>query len=1013
MDRAGPKRDLPEHDKDADRVAERRPAGICEATYSELAQQLLDQGYEPLPIRPGQKRPAVEGWTTVKIDEALVDDWCARFGSCGVGLRTGYLVAVDIDILDADLAHQASEIVTSRLGDTILRVGRWPKRLLLYRTLTPFNKLRVGKIEVLGLGQQFVAFGVHPDTGRSYDWPLGESPLDLGFDALPLVDAAMIEALLAELQPIAGSAPSGSRRVVGGGDQGQTRNTQGLVIDGRDGWLSTIAFHAVHDAIERGDALDAANLAEIVWARFAETTDLSRPQQDVRKDWSQADAARKIRDKLRLQREGNLPARTRALVAPDYTPPSLDVDEARRELELHLSRTMQAVEAWHRQGGVEAPPRIGLRATVGLGKSTAARRHITDLVQGLAKNGLPHRILNFVPSLTLADETAAAWRALGLKVAVLRGYEALNPITRSPMCGDVIAVRAAAEAGQFIQSSVCFRSQKQHCPMFASCAKQANRHEVQEAQVVIAAYDAMFSGFAGDSQDFAMILVDEACWGRSFEDIKGLTIEALPHLGISGVTASRKQDAQGAGFADVIASRQRLTTALMAQALGEVTAEALRVAGIDAAFCEEARRAEYAALPDAKLIPGQSIANRKAALERSGRRALGLRVIKLWSAVGDLLAGEPTAVGKVWLVGMQGKQGLRPIRILRRKPMANDLARLPILHLDATLRQELAEVVLPGLEVSTVEARAPYQYVRLISGSFEKNTLCPDSRLAAAENQRRANRLQDCVDYVRWHAQRHEGRILVITYKAIETAFAAIPGVEVAHYNAVAGLDGWGDVSALFLIGRPLPSSNDLAEITGALFDRSVCGAYAPRDIGVALENGHTSAIRAIRHADTSAETLRAAICDDEIMQALGRGRGINRSAGDPLEVHILADVVLPLAHQQVQAWDMVRPDIMQRMLLAGLAFSSPKHAFALHPALFTNFAQAEKALQRGGFGGHFPIRDIYREMSVKSAQYRLGGRGQSWQRAWWIVCSSSDARAKLEAAIGLVAQWLPEGSDR
>jgi hypothetical protein len=1009
MDRAGPKRDLPEHDKDADRVAERRPTGVCAATYSALAQQLLDQGYEPLPIRPCQKRPAVEGWTTLTIDEAKVDDWCQHFGSCGVGLRTGHLVAVDIDILDADLAHQASEIVNSRLGDTMLRVGRWPKRLLLYRTLTPFTKLSVGKIEVLGLGQQFVAFGVHPDTGRPYDWPLGESPLDLGFDALPLVDAAMIEAVLAELRPIAGPAPSGSRRVGGGDDQGQTRNLQGQVIDGRDGWLSTIAFHAVHDAIERGDALDAANLAEIVWARFVETTDISRPRQDGRKGWSQADAERKVTDKLRLQRDGNLPERTKAIVAPDYTPPSLDVDEARRELDLHLSRTMQAVEAWHRQGGVDAPPRIGLRATVGLGKSTAARRHITDLVQRLAKNGLSHRILNFVPSLTLADETAAAWRALGLKVAVLRGYEALNPITRSPMCGDLIAVRAAVEAGQFIQSSVCFRGKKQHCPMFANCAKQANRREVQEAQVVVAAYDAMFSGFAGDNQDFAMVLVDEACWGRSIEDINGLTIEALPHLGISGVTSSRKKDAQGAGFADVIASRQRLTTALVTQAPGEVTAEALRVAGIDAGFCEEARRAEYAALPDAKLIPGQSIANRKAALERSGRRALGLRVIGLWSAIGDLLAGEATAVGKVWLGGMQGKQGLRPIRILRHKPIANDLARLPILHLDATLRQELAEVVLPGLEVSTVEARAAYQHVRLISGNFGKNTLCPDPRATADENQRRANRLQECVDYVRWHALRHQGRILVITYKAIEIAFAGISGVEVAHYNAVAGLDGWGDISALFLIGRPLPSSNDLAEITGALFDRSVCGAYAPRDIGVALENGHASAIRATRHADRSAETLRAAICDDDIMQALGRGRGINRSADNPLEVHILADVVLPLAHQQVQAWDVVRPDIMQRMLLAGLAVDSARDAAILHPQLFGTEKAADHAFRRGGFNRLFPIRCIYRETAVKSARYRKGGRGQGWQRATWISGEVVGARAKLEALIGPVAAWVPD----
>lgn len=1006
MDPAEPQKGLSEHDKDADRVAARRPEGACTPTFKELALKLLDQGYDPLPIRPGQKRPAVDGWTTVTIDEAQVDDWCQHFGSCGVGLRTGHLVAVDIDILDADLAHQAAEIVTSRLGDTILRVGRWPKRLLLYRTLTHFAKMRVGKIEVLGQGQQFVAFGVHPDTLRSYDWPLGDSPLDLAFDALPLVDAAMIEAVLAELQPIAGPSPSGSRRSVSGGGQGQTRNAQGLVIDGRDGWLSTIAFHTLHDALNRGDVPDAEILAEIALARFVETTDLSRPRQDGRQGWSQADAARKVRDKLRLYQVGHLPDRNKAAAALEYSPPSLGVDEARRELDFHLGRTMEAMEAWHLQGKVDAAPRIGLRATVGLGKSTAARRHIADLVQRLAVNGLPHRILNFVPSLALADETATAWRALGLKVAVLRGYEALNPITRSPMCGDLVAVRAAAEAGLFIQSSVCFRSQKQHCPMFASCAKQANRHEVQEAQVVVAAYDAMFTGFAGDSQDFALILVDEACWSRSFEAIKGLTIEAFPHLGISGVTTSRKQDAEGAGLADVIAARHRLTSALVMHAPGEVTAVALRAAGIDAAFCDDARTAEYAALPSARLTPGQSVSDRKAALERSARRALGLRVIGLWSAIGELLAGEATAVGKVWLGGMQGKEGLRPILIWRRKPMAADLARLPVLHLDATLRPQLASVVLPELAVITVEARAPYQHVRLISGNFGKSQLCPDPRAGAAENQRRANRLEECIDYVRWHALRHQGRILVITYLGIEAAFAGIPGVEVAHYNAVAGLDEWNDISALFLIGRPLPSSDDLSEITGTLFDRSVRGKYAARDIAVALENGRSSAIRAIRHKDPDAETLRAAICDDEVMQSLGRGRGVNRTANNPLEVHVLADVVLRIEHDRVQAWASVCPDILQRMLLAGLAVDSPADAALLHPSMFETVVVADHVFRRAGSNRHFPIYIPYRETAVKSASYRLRGRGKGWQRAWWISGTSAGARARLEAATGSVAEW-------
>jgi hypothetical protein len=156
------------------------------------------------------------------------------------------------------------------------------------------------------------------------------------------------------------------------------------------------------------------------------------------------------------------------------------------------------------------------------------------------------------------------------------------------------------------------------------------------------------------------------------------------------------------------------------------------------------------------------------------------------------------------------------------------------------------------------------------------------------------------------------------------------------------------------------------------------------------------------------AEVLRAAICDDEVMQALGRARGINRTAGNPVEVHILADVVLPISHDRVSAWEMVCPDIVQRMLLAGLAVDSPAHAAKLHPGLFGTAVAAEHAFRRAGFNRQNPIRDIHREKAVKSAKYRLGGRGQGWQRAYWNAGSSLDALGRLERAIGPVEDWRP-----
>ena len=1010
MDQAGPLSEGPPKHEDEHRVVECRPEGVSIPNYGNVAARLLDNGYQPLPIRPNTKRPAISRWSTCPINASQTDDWSQNFADCGVGLRTGHLVGVDIDLMDPDLAHQAMAIVTSSLGDTLMRVGLWPKRLLLYRTAIPIPKLKVGKIEVLGTGQQFVAFGIHPDTGRPYDWPLGESPLDVPLADLPEVNLTAIEALLAELQPIAGSPASGSRTAPIAGAPDFTRNADGRVMDGRDGWLSRIAFHAIHDATGQHVEPYEAAIASLVWQRFADTTDLSRPRQDGGQHYCAQDALQKVRDKLRLYHRGLLPDRCKAAAEPDYLPPSLGVDDARRELDFTLGRATAAIAAWHQEGQIAEPPRLGIRATVGLGKSTAARRHIAGLLGSLADHGSLPRVLNAVPSLALAEEAAGEWRKLGFSAAVLRGFQALNPVTGEPMCRDLPGVRSAQEAGLDIQSSVCFRSERQRCPHFANCPKQLNRRQVAEAQIVVAAYDVLFTGFAGDAKDMALLLVDEACWQRALEQVVGLTIEALPLSGITGIATSRRQDAQGAEVADLVASRQRLSTVLASLTEGVVEADSLIAQGIDVGFCEEAAKAEFAALPKNDLVPGQGAAERKAASDRCARRAIALRVVMLWDALAGLQRGDPAAVAKVWLDGPSRHDGQRSVRIWRRKHLAADLASLPLIHLDATLRPEIAGMILPGLKVATIEAAAPHQHVRLIAGSFGKGSLYVDPHLPEAEATRRANRLQECVDHVCWHARRHApGRSLVITYKGIEDAFCGIPNVEVAHYNAVAGLDEWSDIRCLFLIGRPLPSSGDLQQLTGALLDRVVQGDYHTATVAVHVAAGGRSSISAIRHADPVAETLRAAICDDEVMQALGRGRGVNRTADNPLEVHQLADVVLPITYDRVASWELSRPDVVQKMLLAGLAVDSPADAAALHPDVFSTAAQAEKAFQRTGFGGHFPIGDIYREMSVKSASYRKGGRGLRWQRAWWIDGSSIEAHRKLEAALGPVAKWVPQ----
>lgn len=55
--------------------------------------------------------------------------------------------------------------------------------------MQPFSGFKYPPIEVLGVGQQFIAYGIHPDTGKPYDWPVS-TLADLSPDDLPGITEA-------------------------------------------------------------------------------------------------------------------------------------------------------------------------------------------------------------------------------------------------------------------------------------------------------------------------------------------------------------------------------------------------------------------------------------------------------------------------------------------------------------------------------------------------------------------------------------------------------------------------------------------------------------------------------------------------------------------------------------------------------------------------------------------------------------------------------------------------------
>lgn len=167
----------------------------------EFGLRIAENGYEVIPIIPGEKRPAGKNWQ--KFDgspDGVYDYLNDGKGDHGVGIKSRYTPAVDIDILDEEINSEVQEIVREVAGDTPLRrIGLAPKVLWAYRAEADetFPKVdtgmwldqqgRASKVEILADGQQFVAAHIHPDTGKPYQWLDKKSVLTVKRDELPIL----------------------------------------------------------------------------------------------------------------------------------------------------------------------------------------------------------------------------------------------------------------------------------------------------------------------------------------------------------------------------------------------------------------------------------------------------------------------------------------------------------------------------------------------------------------------------------------------------------------------------------------------------------------------------------------------------------------------------------------------------------------------------------------------------------------------------------------------------------
>lgn len=177
--------------------------------YKKQAQSLISNGYRIVPIDQGQKGPFIKQWQT---KDFTADDIRAGVGVlCGLG--DAPVCAIDIDVVDVTLSEAITAACVDLLGPSVERVGQAPKTMVIYQaeaggwpkvaskwfSFSPWTQDDAGKwvtsgeaqrVEILGKGQQFVAYHIHPGTGAPYEW------VDMlgGLEYTPAAELAIITA---------------------------------------------------------------------------------------------------------------------------------------------------------------------------------------------------------------------------------------------------------------------------------------------------------------------------------------------------------------------------------------------------------------------------------------------------------------------------------------------------------------------------------------------------------------------------------------------------------------------------------------------------------------------------------------------------------------------------------------------------------------------------------------------------------------------------------------------------
>lgn len=689
----------------------------------------------------------------------------------------------------------------------------------------------------------------------------------------------------------------------------------GLAIDGREQLLFDLSNEVISDLCRgRDDVPSVEEITDSLWEKFQAETDLDHINERI---WTRADAEDKAQARHQEATSGRYSFRSRndkitlfPAPKPDYACETLSPQDAKEKLDDALMGYFRSLKEGH-------SPRVALRLTMGLGKTTQTVAKLKDFLS----DEVGKLVEVYVPRHDLMNEWEEALS--GIKAGVIHiyprtggGIDANGKRQYRPLCERADYVRELEKSGVSVYRNACLGTgEGERCVHFGSCEyinqfQSPPRDSVTKGNVVRLYTHASLGLPRNEIEEERqpdLVIIDEGFLSSLVDNFpKVLAEDVRRHI------KSERHRRLGSRIVDSLADPE--SPGLF---------EEFREAGVNPRDLNE--------IDLSFLAPGVSFEDERGtpAAVASAETYNALRsLLRVLSE--EFRSAWQKSPARLWYDNDEGK-----IIICEQKELRVN-AKCPVLLLDATADPILLDRLLPFTKYKKIDVHQN-AIVTQVYDRTGSNTWWDGN----------ADRVQELVEVLKaWVASGEKP--LVISHKRMADTLRRenLDGVSIGHFGGIRGSNEYKDCTVVFITGRNSPppplveqqaraifweAEPPLAyEITADHLPLSLEGYWlsdrsAQEQSGVMVNSFRDKRIAAVHRQIREAETIQAVarlrlvwsphakyvflLGNLPVELPVDRLRAFNDMFPDALELELLKTKNLPLT-----AWSLVklRPDLCE-----------------------------------------------------------------------------------------------------